>query len=109
MSRKLALESEEWYVLCNWLRARENRTMYALRPRSERWERLRHLRRSIESQRDLADETTGAIEAVSLSDADVTLLLEFLRRRRRLLRLLPWRARERRDVLHLERHLRDQL
>ena len=109
MSRQLAFESEEWYVLCNWLRARENRAMYALRPRSERWERLHQLRRSIESQRDRADETVGAVETVSLSDSDVELLSDFLRRRARRLRLVPWRARERRDVRHLERHLRSQL
>ena len=109
MSRELAFESEEWYVLCNWLRARENRSMYALRSRSERWERLRRLRRSIESQRDRADETAGTVETVRLPDAEVAFLMEFLRRRARRLRFLPWRARERRDVVHLERHLRDQL
>ena len=111
MARELTLEAEEWYVLRNWLRSRENRLMYALRSRSREWEAIYELRRTIETQcadRGERGETTGAAETVTLSDAEADRLLGFLRRRALLLRLAPWRDRERRDVVHLRRRLLDQ-
>lgn len=105
MAREITLESEEWYVLCNWLRSHENKTMYALRSRSERWEFVYELRRSIESQLADGEETNAALQTVSLSDASVSYLSAFLRRRAFLLLFKPWRDRERRDVRRLRRQL----
>jgi hypothetical protein len=120
---ELTLESEEWYVLTNWLRERENRLQYALRSKSAEWRFVHDLRREIERQctsdsetaRDFeatggsetaADpETTGVTETLSLSDRQVGYLSSLLRKRARKLLLLPWRDRERRDVRHLRDHL----
>lgn len=114
---KLTLEAEEWYVLAGWLRERENRLMYALRPKSDDWEFVRDLRRTIERQQDGGDETpeasrvsettetAGVPESIRLSDRQVAYLSRFLRRRARKLLLFPWRSRERRDVRHLRDHL----
>lgn len=103
MSREIALESEEWYVLCNWLRSRENKTMYALRSRSEEWEYVYELRRFIEAQLADGEETDAALQTVVLSDSSVSYLAGFLRRRAFLLLFKPWRDRERRDVRRLRR------
>lgn len=108
MPRKFALESEEWYVLCNWLRSRENRLMYAVRSRSKQWERVYELRESIEDQ--LGETPTDAtVQRVRLSDAQIDHLTRFLRRRSRRLLVLPWRDRERRDVRRFRRQILDQL
>ncbi|MFC4552041.1 MULTISPECIES: hypothetical protein [Halorussus] len=118
MARNVALEAEEWYVLCNWLRERENRLMYALRPRSAEWEFIHGTRRRIEDSladaektgaegTDAAEETGGELRTVALSDAQFAGLVSYLRRRSLVLRFLPWRYRERRDVVHLRRHLLD--
>ncbi|WP_435179952.1 hypothetical protein [Halorussus sp. AFM4] len=48
MERNVTLEAEEWYVLVNWLRERENRLQYALRSKSREWAFVRELRREIE-------------------------------------------------------------
>ncbi|WP_128477600.1 hypothetical protein [Halorussus pelagicus] len=115
---RVTLEAEEWYVLTNWLRERENRLQYALRPKSDEWAFVRDLRRSVERQRGEESETAdrpetgedndiaGVTETVALADRQVAYLSSFLRKRARKLRLLPWRNRERRDVLHLRDHLR---
>lgn len=108
MSREVALESEEWYVLCNWLRSRENRLMYAIRPRSKRWELVYELRQSIENQCEETAETNATIQTVRLIDAEADYLNRFLRRRSLFLLLTPWRDRERRDVRRLRRQLLDQ-
>ncbi|MFC4449211.1 hypothetical protein [Halorussus aquaticus] len=100
----LTLESEEWYVLTNWLRERENRLQYALRSKSREWEFVHDLRREIESQ-NAGGDTDGEPRTVALSDRQVAYLSSFLRDRARKLLLFPWRDRERRDV----RHLRDRL
>ena len=105
MVQELTLEAEEWYVVCNWLRAGENRLMYALRDRSKEWEFVADLRRSIEDQRGDAAETAGVVQPVALSDAQVAYLSSCLRRRAFVLRFLPWRDRERRDVRRTRRHL----
>ncbi|MFC6825793.1 hypothetical protein [Halopelagius fulvigenes] len=105
MPRDIALESEEWYVLCNWLRSRENRAMYALRSRSEEWEYVYELRRSIETQLGDTEETGATLQTVTLSDASVAYLARFLRRRALFLLFKPWRDRERRDVRRLRRQL----
>lgn len=105
MAKELALEGEEWYVLCSWLRARENRLMYAVRPRSEEWAAVRDLRRTVEARREDAAETSGALRTVTLSDAQFDRLRRFLRRRSIVLRLVPWRDRERRDVVRLRRRI----
>jgi hypothetical protein len=113
----LTLESEEWYVLTNWLRERENRLQYALRDKSAEWEFVHGLRRDIERQREENSEaaedaattedpeTTGLTETVTLSNRQVGYLSSFLRKRSRRLLFLPWRDRERRDVRHLRDHL----
>ncbi|UPV99121.1 hypothetical protein M0R88_11350 [Halorussus gelatinilyticus] len=107
----VTLESEEWYVLTNWLRERENRLQYALRSKSDEWAFVHDLRRGVERQRDgdseAADdpETAGVTETVALTDRQVRYLSSFLRKRARRLRFLPWRDRERRDVVHLRDHL----
>lgn len=106
MARELTLEAEEWYVLCNWLRSRENRLMYALRPRSRRWAFVRGLRRSIEERTGGAEETSGAVRTVTLSEAELEYLDSFLRRRAFRLLLAPWRDRERREVRRLRRQIR---
>lgn len=108
MPREVSLEAEEWYVLCNWLAARENRLMYALRPRSTEWEMVHDLRRTVADQRDDTAETSGVVQTVRLSESQFDLLTDFLRRRARRLRFLPWRDRERRDVRHLRRQLLDR-
>lgn len=108
MSREITLESEERYVLCNWLRSRENRLMYAIRSRSAEWEFVYELRRSIEDGGG-AEETDATVRTITLSDSEAEYLVRFLRRRSRRLRVLPWRDRERRDVLRLRRQLLDQL
>ena len=108
MVQELTLEAEEWYVVCNWLRARENRLMYAVRARSEEWEFVADLRGSIEDQRGDADETAGVVQPVALSDAQVAYLSSYLRRRAFVLRFLPWRDRERRDVRRTRRRLLEQ-
>lgn len=105
MPREVSLEAEEWYVLCNWLAARENRLMYALRPRSTEWETVHDLRRAVEDQRGDAAETSGVVQTVRLSEFQFGYLTSFLQRRSRRLRFLPWRDRERRDVRHLRRKL----
>ena len=64
----VTLESEEWYVLGNWLRERENRLMYALRPRSGEWEFVHDLRRTVERQQDGGRETAGAAETVGTAE-----------------------------------------
>ena len=120
---EVTLEAEEWYVLSNWLRERENRLMYALRPKSGTWEFVHDLRRTIERQQEMgaessrttdtekatknekATETAGTTRTVPLSDRQVAYLSSFLRRRARKLLLFPWRSRERRDVRHLRAHL----
>lgn len=108
---ELALESEEWYVLTNWLRERENRLLYALRSKSEEWEFVHGLRREIERQCKKNSETTGDLETagitetVILSDQQVAYLSSYLQKRARKLLFLPWRDRERRDVRHLRDHL----
>jgi nitrate reductase assembly molybdenum cofactor insertion protein NarJ len=114
---EVTLEDEEWYVLSNWLRERENRLMYALRPKSGRWEFVHDLRRAIERQQEAeaesagatetgkATETAGTTRTVPLSNRQVTCLSSFPRRRARKLLLFPWRSRERRDVRHLRAHL----
>jgi nitrate reductase assembly molybdenum cofactor insertion protein NarJ len=108
---EVTLEDEEWYVLSNWLRERENRLMYALRPKSGRWEFVHDLRRAIERQQEIgvesagATETAGTTRTVPLSNRQVTYLSSFPRRRARKLLLFPWRSRERRDVRHLRAHL----
>ena len=51
MERNVTLEAEEWYVLANWLRERENRLQYALRSKSREWAFVHDLRRDIERQR----------------------------------------------------------
>lgn len=109
MSQKLALESEEWYVLSNWLRSRENRLMYAVRSRSRQWESVYELRHSIENQRGEAAETDATVQTVVLSDGEAEYLDRFLRWRSLRLLVLPWRDRERRDVRRLRLQLRDQL
>lgn len=103
MAREIALESEEWYVLCNWLRSRENKMMYALRSRSAEWEFVYELRRSIETQLADGEETDAALQTVVLPDSSVSYLAGFLRRRALLLLFKPWRDRERRDVRRLRR------
>ena len=109
---RVTLEAEEWYVLTNWLRERENRLQYALRSKSDEWAFVRDLRRSVEGQRGDSTKTAddpeiaGIAETVALTDRQVAYLSSFLRKRARKLRLLPWRDRERRDVLHLRDHLR---
>lgn len=108
MARELTLESEEWYVLCNWLRARENRLMYALRPRSEEWEFVHELRRAIEDPRGDAPETSAAVRTVALSESQFSFLSSYLRRRALVLRFVPWRDRERRDVRRLRRRILEQ-
>jgi hypothetical protein len=114
---ELTLESEEWYVLTNWLRERENQLLYALRSKSKEWEFVHDLRQEIECQRDSRSETahdsettgdpetTGVTETVTLSDEQVAYLLSYLHRRARKLFFLPWRDREHRDVRHLRDHL----
>lgn len=109
MARELALESEEWYVLCNWLRSRENRLMYAIRSRSKRWKFVHELRQSIEDQCGETEETNATVRTVVLSDAEAEYLGRFLRRRSLFLLFVPWRDRERRDVIRLRRQLLDQL
>ncbi|WP_276300315.1 hypothetical protein [Halorussus lipolyticus] len=101
----LTLESEEWYVLENWLRERENRLQYALRDKSAEWEFVHDLRREIADQRGENRETAGVTETVSLSNRQVGYLGSYLGKRARKLRFLPWRDRERRDVRHLRDHL----
>jgi hypothetical protein len=118
----VTLEAEEWYVLENWLRERENRLMYALRPKSGEWTFVHDLRRTVEregaateakttaepaeaDEATKAPETAGTTRTVALSDRQVTYLSSFLRRRARKLLLFPWRSRERRDVRHLRDHL----
>lgn len=108
MVQELTFEAEEWYVLCNWLRARENRLMYALRSRSKEWEFVAELRRSVEDQRGDAAETAGVVQPVALSDAQLAYLSSYLRRRAFVLRFLPWRDRERRDVRQMRRRLLEQ-
>ncbi|USZ67607.1 hypothetical protein NGM10_12825 [Halorussus salilacus] len=108
MARELTLESEEWYVLCNWLRERENRLMYALRDRSAEWEFVGDLRRRIEDRRGDAPETSGAVRTVTLSDSEFAYLSRYLRRRSLVLRFKPWRDRERRDVRRLRRQIRSR-
>lgn len=108
-AREISLEAEEWYVLVNWLRSRENRLMYAIRSRSRAWEQVHGLRRSIEGQLGDAGETRGVVQRVTLSDSEVERLSDFLRWRSRRLRLFPWRDRERRDVVRMRRQLRDQV
>lgn len=105
MARELTLEREEWYVLCNWLRERENRLMYALRDRSAEWEFVHDLRRAIEDPRDDAPETSAVVRAVTLSESQFEYLSKRLRRRALVLRLKPWRDRERRDVRRLRRRI----
>lgn len=109
MVRALTLESEEWYVLCGWLRSRENRLMYAVRPRSKQWEFVHELRRAIEAQSGEGEETNATISTVELSDTEAEYLERFLRYRSILLFFLPWRDRERRDTVRLRRQLLDQL
>ncbi|MFC7081116.1 hypothetical protein [Halorussus caseinilyticus] len=104
---EVTLESEEWYVLTNWLRERENRLQYALREKSAEWEFVRDLRREIGDRDDRRD-TAGTTHTVALSDRQVTYLSSFLRGRARKLRFLPWRDRERRDVRHLRDHLLEE-
>jgi hypothetical protein len=113
----LTLESEEWYVLENWLRERENRLQYALRDRSVEWEFVHDLRRDVERQRGENSEspgdsetvrdpeTAGVTDTVTLSKRQVGYLSSLLRKRARRLLFLPWRDRERRDVRHLRDHL----
>jgi hypothetical protein len=125
----VTLEAEEWYVLENWLRERENRLMYALRPKSGEWTFVHDLRRAVERQQEPGGEppdtteageaagmtseaetareaeTAGTTATVRLSDRQVTYLSSYLRRRARKLLLLPWRSRERRDVRHLRDHV----
>lgn len=108
-SREIAFEAEEWYVVCNWLRSRENRLMYAIRSRSQEWERVYELRQSIEDQMGDAEETCGVVQTVTLPDSEVAFLSSFLRRRSVRLLFLPWRDRERRDVIRLRRQLLDQV
>ena len=108
-AREITMEAEEWYVLCNWLRSRENRLMYALRSRSREWERVHGLRRSIESQLGDARETGGVVRTATLSDAEASYLVRFLRRRSYRLLLFPWRDRERREVVRLRRQLVEQV
>ncbi|NHN57791.1 MULTISPECIES: hypothetical protein [Halorussus] len=126
MERKVTLEAEEWYVLANWLRERENRLQYALRSRSREWAFVHDLRLDIERQRGEASgsagsspelgrtdgpgvaagaETRGTTRTVTLTDRQVAYLASFLRKRARRLLLRPWRDRERRDVRHLRDHL----
>jgi len=102
---ELTLESEEWYVLTNWLRERENRLQYALRDKSAEWEFVRDLRQDIERQRGEQSEVAGVTETVTLSNRQVRYLSSLLRKRDRKLLFLPWRDRERRDVRHLRDHL----
>lgn len=109
MVQQLTLEAEEWYVVCNWLRAHENRLMYALRSRSKEWEFVVDLRRSIEDQRGDAAETAGVVQPVVLSEAQVAYLSSHLRRRAFVLRFLPWRDRERRDVRRTRQRLLEQV
>ncbi|UPV73032.1 hypothetical protein M0R89_10770 [Halorussus limi] len=117
---RVTLEAEEWYVLTNWLRERENRLQYALRSKSDEWAFVHDLRREIERRRDDGSErtgeetsgdaeTAGVTETLALTDRQVAYLSSFLRKRARKLRLLPWRDRERRDVLHLRDHLRAEV
>ena len=107
MAREVTLEAEEWYVLTNWLRERENRLLYALRPRSAEWEFVHETRRRIDEERDGSEETGGETRTVVLSDVQFAGMVSYLRRRALILRFLPWRYRERRDVVHLRRHLLD--
>jgi hypothetical protein len=107
--RAVALEAEEWYVLVNWLRSRENQLMYAVRSRSREWEQVYELRQSIENQLGEREETRGVVQRVTLSESEVTYLSTFLRRRSLRLRFLPWRDRERRDVVRMRRQLLDQV
>lgn len=110
MERNVTLESEEWYVLCNWLRERENRLMYALRPKSDEWELVHDLRRRVETGGGSGDDdTAGTPETVALSDRQIAYLSSFLRRRAWKLLAFPWRSRERRDVRHLRDHLLDEV
>ena len=109
MARELTLEAEEWYVLRNWLHDRENRLMYAVRSRSAAWAFVHDLRRSIDDQCDAEAETSASLQTVTLADDEAAYLVDFLRRRSIRLRFLPWRDRERRDVIHLRRRLRDRL
>lgn len=107
MALELTFESEEWDAVCDWLRSRENRLMYALRSRSREWERVYRLRRDVESQLD-GDEAGGAGRRVTLSESQVSYLRSHLRRREFVLRFLPWREGERREVRRVRRHLRAQ-
>lgn len=110
---EVELEAEEWYVLCNWLRDRENRLMYALRPRSEEWATVRDLRAAIDAQRDCDRgrdrDRDRCLQRVTLSRREWAYLVGCLRRRSRRLLIRPWRDRERRDVRHLRDHLLVQL
>lgn len=99
--RRVTLEPGEWYVLCNWLRDRENRLMYALRPRSAAWERVRAVRAEIDRQRD----PDAARQRVTLAVDQWAWVCRFLRRRALVLLAKPWRERERRDVTHLRAHI----
>lgn len=105
----VTLEAEEWYVLCNWLRERENRLMYSLRPRSAEWEFVHDLRREIERQQGGAADTDGVPRTVALSDRQAEYLCSYLRTRARKLLVRPWRSRERRDVRHLRDHLLEEV
>jgi hypothetical protein len=106
---EVTLESEEWYVLCNWLRERENRLMYSLRPKSRSWEFVHDLRREIEHQQSKTADTKGTPQSVTLSPRQVEYLDSYLRRRARRLLVRPGRSRERRDVRHLRDHLLERV
>lgn len=98
-------------------------SVYALRSKSDEWAFVHDLRREVERQRggdsettddpetandaEIADdaETAGVTETVAFTDRQMRYLSSFLRKRARKLLFLPWRDRERRDVIHLRDHL----
>ena len=105
MAKTVELDEGEQYVLCNWLRIRENRLMSSLRPRSADWRTVHDLRTKIEEQQT----PDSSLQRITLSEREWTTVCEFLRRRSRWLRFKPWRDRERRNVRHLRSHVLAQL
>lgn len=77
MARTVELDDGEWYVLCNWLRIRENQLMYSLRPRSEAWRTVYDLRTTIEEQRS----RDSALRRVTLPDRSWAYVCKYLHRR----------------------------